>query len=82
MHTGLPLDGTSRDCFIFHKTAVGHACGQEVKSDISWHGDHAAHFVNNMRSQGACLIDETALSASNAKKLQFNPQTKEKINGF
>ena len=61
MHTGLPLNGTSRDCFIFHKTAVGHACGQEVKSDISWHGDHAAHFVNNMMSQGACLIDETGV---------------------
>lgn len=58
MHTGLPLDGTGRDCFIFHKTAVGHASGQDVKTDITWHGDHAAHFVNNMMSQGACLIDE------------------------
>ena len=57
MHTGLPLNGTSRDCFIFHKTAIGHASGQDVKSDITWHGDHAAHFVNNMMSQGACLID-------------------------
>lgn len=61
MHTGLPLNGTNRDCFIFHKTAVGHASGQDVKSDITWHGDHAAHFVNNMMSQGACLIDETGV---------------------
>ena len=61
MHTGLPLDGTNRDCFIFHKTAVGHASGQDVKSDITWHGDHAAHFVNNMMSQGACLIDGTGV---------------------
>ncbi len=61
MHTGLPLDGTERDCFIFHKTAVGHASGQDVKSDITWHGDHAAHFVNNMMSQGACLIDGTGV---------------------
>lgn len=61
MHTGLPLNGTGRDCFIFHKTAVGHASGQDVKSDITWHGDHAAHFVNNMMSQGACLIDETGV---------------------
>ena len=61
MHTGLPLNGTNRDCFIFHKTAVGHASGQDVKSDITWHGDHAAHFVNNMMSQGACLIDETGI---------------------
>jgi hypothetical protein len=28
-----------------------------VKSDISWHGDRAAHFVSNMMSQGAALID-------------------------
>ncbi len=61
MHTGLPLNGTERQCFIFHKTAVGHASGQDVKSDITWHGDHAAHFVNNMMSQGACLIDPTGV---------------------
>lgn len=61
MHTGLPLTGTSRDCFIFHKTAIGHASGQDVKSDITWHGDHATHFINNMMSQGACLIDEAGI---------------------
>lgn len=58
MHTGLPLANTSeRDCFIYHKTAIGHASGQDVKSDVTWHGDHAAHFVNNSMSQGAALID-------------------------
>ena len=64
MHTGLPLGGVGnneRDCFIFHKTAIGHAVGQDVKSDITWHGDHAAHFVSNSMSQGACLIDETGI---------------------
>lgn len=61
MHTGLPIDGTSRDCFIYHKTAVGHASGQDVKTDITWHGDHASHFINNMMSQGACLIDGTGI---------------------
>ena len=29
----------------------------DIKTDITWHGDYAAHFVNNMMSQGACLID-------------------------
>ncbi len=59
MHTGLPSSAEGqKDCFIFHKSAVGHACGQDIKTDISWHGDHAAHFVNNMMSQGACLIDD------------------------
>ena len=27
MHTGLPLDGTNRDCFIFHKTAAPRGKG-------------------------------------------------------
>ena len=40
-----------------HKTAVGHASGHEVATDVTWHGDRAAHFVNSMMSQGACLID-------------------------
>jgi len=58
-HSGLPWDGDNnvRTCFWYHKTAVGHASGADVTSDITWHGDRAAHFVNNMMSQGACLID-------------------------
>ncbi|MGD9637839.1 MAG: phage capsid protein [Alphaproteobacteria bacterium] len=62
MHTGLTLNNTKeRDCYIFHKTAVGHASGQDVKSDITWHGDHAANFISNSMSQGACLIDNTGI---------------------
>lgn len=57
-HSGLPVDGNDiRSCFFYHKTAVGHASGSDVQTDISWHGDRAAHFVNNMMSQGAVLID-------------------------
>lgn len=57
LHNGLPLTGTNRDCFIYHATSIGHACGQEVKTDISWHGERAAHFISNSMSQGAVLID-------------------------
>src|SRR3546814_1213827 len=57
-HTGLPGKGTaSAVCFTYHKNALGHGSGADVTSDITWHGDRAAHFVNNMMSQGACLID-------------------------
>jgi hypothetical protein len=56
-HSGLPAAGGVRTCFWYHKTAVGHASGSDVQADISWHGDRAAHFVNNMMSQGAALID-------------------------
>jgi hypothetical protein len=56
-HSGLTGNGGVRLCHWYHKTAVGHASGADVASDITWPGDRAAHFVNNMMSQGACLID-------------------------
>ena len=54
----LPLaSGDDRDCFIYHASSIGHACGQEVKTDITWHGERATHFISNSMSQGAVLID-------------------------
>lgn len=54
----LPLaSGDDRDCFMYHASSIGHACGQEVKTDITWHGERAAHFISNSMSQGAVLID-------------------------
>lgn len=65
-HSGLPIDGSDiRKCFWFHRTAIGHASGSDVQTDISWHGDRAAHFVNNMMSQGACLIDGNGVAVIN-----------------
>ncbi|MBD5389227.1 hypothetical protein HDR63_03150 [bacterium] len=61
LYNGLPLDGDNRDCFIYHASSVGHACGQEVKSDITWHGERAAHFISNSMSQGAVLIDNDGI---------------------
>lgn len=61
-HSGLPKDGNDiRSCFWYHRTALGHAAGSDVQTDISWHGDRAAHFVNNMMSQGAARIDDTGI---------------------
>jgi hypothetical protein len=62
-HSGLPVDtGGVRKCFWFHKTAIGHASGADVETDITWHGDRAAFFVNNMMSQGAALIENTGVA--------------------
>lgn len=58
-HSGLPLDGGVRKCFWYHRSAVGHAVGQEVKTTITYHGDRAAHFINSSMSQGAVLIDKS-----------------------
>ena len=65
-HSGLPVDVNDiRSCYFFHKTAVGHASGSDVQTDISWHGDRAAHFVNNMMSQGSSLIDAAGVVVIN-----------------
>jgi len=60
-HSGLTKAGSLRYCYFYHRTAVGHAVAQEVTTDITWHGDRAAHFVNNMMSQGAVLIDNSGV---------------------
>ncbi len=60
-HSGLIASSGVRNCYWYHKTALGHASGSDVKTDISWHGDRAAHFINNMMSQGARVIDPNGL---------------------
>ena len=61
-HSGLPKDSNDiRSCFWYHRTALGHAAGSDVQTDITWHGDRAAHFVNNMMSQGVARIDDTGI---------------------
>ena len=61
-YNDLPLNSTSgRDCFMYHATSIGHASGQDVKTDITWHGERAAHFISNSMSQGAVLIDDAGI---------------------
>lgn len=68
-HSGLTKDGSNdRHCFWYHKTALGHSIGADVMTDITWHGDRAAHFINNMMSQGACLIDTTGVVRMKARE--------------
>lgn len=69
-HSGLKKDGSDlRYCYWYHKTAIGHASGQDVKSDITYHGDRASHFVNNMMSQGAGLVDATGIVRLRCKEV-------------
>lgn len=61
LHTGLPVDMNVRKCFIYHKNSIGHAIGNNIKTDISWQGERASHFVSNCMSQGACLINNEGI---------------------
>lgn len=56
-HSGLPIAADTRSCFWYHRSAIAHAVGADVTTDVTWHGDRAAYFVANFMSQGAALID-------------------------
>jgi len=60
-HSGLTKTNNVRYCYWYHKTAIGHACGAEVKTEITYHGERAAWFVNNFMSQGAALVDQAGI---------------------
>lgn len=60
-HTGLDLVATTRFCMFWHKSCLGYARGQEINTDITWHGDRASHFVNSMMSGGAVRIEDTGV---------------------
>ncbi|MBI2235773.1 MAG: hypothetical protein HYU60_02250 [Magnetospirillum sp.] len=60
-HSGLTKSGSVRYCYWYHKTAVGHASGANVKSEITYHGDRAAWSINNFMSQGAMLVDDNGV---------------------
>ncbi|MCK1367624.1 phage capsid protein [Bradyrhizobium sp. 62] len=74
LHTGVAGAGTATcTLLMWHKQSIGYATGafagniaatdggSAVSADITWHGDRASYFVNNMMSGGACLIDDTGV---------------------
>ena len=57
--SGLTLTGgTIRQNVAFHKSAVGHASGQDVQMDITWQGKEQANLAVGSMSMQACLIDD------------------------
>jgi hypothetical protein len=56
-HTGLTINGVQASNIIYHKTAIGHAIGRDLKTEWSWENTRSAWFLNTNMFQGACLID-------------------------
>lgn len=54
---GLPITSTTRKCFAYHTTAMGHGIGEDVMQDVSWEGKKQAHLIVNHMSQGCVLVD-------------------------
>jgi hypothetical protein len=75
-HSGVPGKGTATSKnFLWHRSAVGYAEGIGVTSDITWHGDRASYFVNNMMSGGACLIEDAGVIEGNVDDTAALPTT-------
>lgn len=61
-HSGLTSpSGTIRNCWAYHKTAVGHASGKEVSIDLTWQGKEQAFLSVASISEGAVEIDNLGI---------------------
>ena len=76
-HSGLTKTGTLRYCYFFHKTAVGHAAAAEVVTDITWHGDRAAHFVEQHDEPGRGAGRRRPASCGCARRNSLRMRAKE-----
>lgn len=59
--SGLTLASTTRTTAAYHKTAIGHASGADVTSEINYVAPRVAHLATSMMSQGAVLIDDNGV---------------------
>ena len=55
--SGLSVSSNIWKTFAYHKTAVGHASGCDVKSEINYVAPRVAHLATSYMSQGAVVID-------------------------
>lgn len=64
-HSGLAVDGTGDyKQFFYHRTAVGHAIGQDFSLDVGWITEKQANLAVGSMSHGAVIIqDEGVIEA-------------------
>jgi hypothetical protein len=61
VHSGLPKTTTKRELFAYHVSAVGHASGADVSTEMNYIPEKVAHLATSYMSQGAVAIDETGI---------------------
>jgi hypothetical protein len=59
VHSGLPVASNIRKNFAWHSSAVGHASGAEVVTELNYIPEKVAHLGTSYMSQGSVLIDAT-----------------------
>lgn len=60
-HSGLTLATTTRTTAAWHKSAIGHASGADVASEINYVPERVAHLATSYMSQGSVLIDDAGV---------------------
>lgn len=56
-HSNLPVASSVRQCFIWHRSAIGLAENKQITTMIDWVPQKAAYLIDSMMSCGAVLID-------------------------
>ena len=54
---GLPLSGSIRNCFAWHKMSTGFAVGQDMRVEIHYLPQQTTWFVNGLFFAGSTVID-------------------------
>ncbi len=60
---GLPLNGTVRTCFAWHKMSTGAAIGHNMRTEIHYLPRETSWLVNGVFSMGAVVIDNRGVLA-------------------
>jgi hypothetical protein len=56
--SGLSIPAGVRQNVAYHKSAVGHASGQDVAMDFTWQGKEQSHLAVGSMSMNAVIIDD------------------------
>jgi hypothetical protein len=70
-HSGLSSAGVAdvdRVALSWHRSAIGHAIGDDVSSNMQYYNIHDSWFVLNKMQMNACLIDATGCFTSDLIK--------------
>jgi hypothetical protein len=59
--SGLTDAGSYTKCYVYHKSAIGHAIGQEITSEINYIPEKVAWLIDAFLSMGAVEIDSTGI---------------------
>ena len=56
--SGIAIPAGVRQNVAYHKSAIGHASGQDVMMDMTWQGKEQSHLAVGSMSMGAVIIDD------------------------